>query len=116
MSGILASTLITPRESPLAIASLMASGVIWGLIWRPLKFFAGEGLTGYTFSLTAYALVAAVSLPLIWHQRQRWWAERCLLLLTLFAFIWLLGGTLVTTYGVTHVLAATLIEARSRSH
>ena len=81
MSYAKASVLANSRESPLAIASLMASGIIWGLIWWPLKFFSGEGLTGYTISLSAYTLVAAVSLPLIWHQRSHWWPERWLLLL-----------------------------------
>lgn len=69
------------RESGLALASLMASGFAWGLIWWPLKFFAGAGLTGHGIALTAYALVTVVSLPWIWRERAAWRDEARLLFL-----------------------------------
>jgi drug/metabolite transporter (DMT)-like permease len=68
-------------ESQAAFLSLMASGVVWGLSWWPLKFFAGAGLTGHTIGLTAYALVCVVSMPFIWRERAQWMGERRLLLL-----------------------------------
>lgn len=37
--------------------------------WWPLKFFAALGLDGHSVSLTAYSLVALVSLPFIWRER-----------------------------------------------
>lgn len=77
---------VEPRESRAAFLSLMASGVMWGLIWWPLKYFAGVGLVGSSVSLTAYALVAAVSLPFIWRQRTQWWPERGLLLAICISF------------------------------
>lgn len=80
MSSAVSDPAGPPRESRAVFLSLMASGVIWGLIWWPLKYFAGYGLGGSTIGLTAYALVAAVSLPLIWRQRLLWWPERRLLL------------------------------------
>lgn len=72
-------------ESPAAFFALMASGVFWGLIWLPLKFFGERGLTGHTISLSAYALLAALSLPVLLHQRQSWRSEwRLLVLIGLF--------------------------------
>lgn len=68
-------------ESRAALLALVASGVVWGLSWLPLKYFAGLGLDGHLIGLTAYALVAVVSLPVIWRERHQWRAERNLLLL-----------------------------------
>jgi drug/metabolite transporter (DMT)-like permease len=59
----------------------MASGVVWGLIWWPLKFFAAAGLSGHAIGLTAYSLVALVSLPVIWRERAQWRPEMRQLLL-----------------------------------
>lgn len=73
-------------ESTVAFLSLMASGVVWGLSWWPLKYFASLGFTGHTIGLTAYALVGAVSLPVIWRQRAQWASEWRLLLLIGFFF------------------------------
>jgi drug/metabolite transporter (DMT)-like permease len=75
-------------ESPLAFAALMGSGVAWGLIWIPLKFFAALGLTGQMLALTAYALVGLAALPLIWRERAAWRSEWHLLLLIGLFFGW----------------------------
>jgi drug/metabolite transporter (DMT)-like permease len=68
------------RESTAAFCALMASGLFWGLIWWPLKFFAGAGLSGLTISLSAYALIGLIALPVIWRERSRWQGEAGLLL------------------------------------
>ncbi len=74
-----------PKESSLAVVSLMLSGVVWGFCWWPLKYFGGLGLDGHAIALTAYALVGVVSLPLIWRERRAWRAEwHWLLLIGLF--------------------------------
>ncbi len=74
-----------PKESPLAIFSLMLSGVVWGFAWWPLKYFGAQGLDGHAIALTAYALVGVVSLPLIWRERRAWRPEwHWLLLIGLF--------------------------------
>ena len=74
-----------PKESPLAILSLVLSGVVWGLAWWPLKYFGAQGLDGHAIALTAYALVGVVSLPLIWRERHAWRPEwHWLLLIGLF--------------------------------
>jgi len=70
-----------PDRAALAFASLMASGVVWGLSWLPLKHFAAAGLGGHAIGLTAYSLVAAVSLPFIWRERAAWRGELPQLLL-----------------------------------
>jgi drug/metabolite transporter (DMT)-like permease len=64
-----------PDRAGLAFLSLMASGVVWGLSWLPLKYFAAAGLGGHAIGLTAYSLVAVVSLPFIWRERAAWRAE-----------------------------------------
>lgn len=66
----------------------MGSGVAWGLIWIPLKFFAGLGLTGQMLALTAYALLGLAALPLIWRERAAWRGEWRLLLLIGLFFGW----------------------------
>ncbi len=62
-------------ESPLALMSLFGSGLVWGFAWWPLKYFAAHGIDGHSIALTAYALVALVSLPLIWRERSAWRSE-----------------------------------------
>ena len=69
------------KESTTAFLSLMASGVVWGLIWLPLKYFAAFGLTGHVIGLTAYAMVAIATLPLVWRERSKWRPEFGLLVL-----------------------------------
>ncbi|MET0963380.1 MAG: DMT family transporter [Noviherbaspirillum sp.] len=68
-------------ESSAAFLSLMGSGLVWGLSWWPLKFFAAAGLSGHAIGLSAYTLVAAFALPLILRERARWRNEYGLLLL-----------------------------------
>ncbi len=69
----------------MALFSLLASGVVWGLAWWPLKFFAGAGLSGHAIGLTAYSLVGLLALPFIWRERAYWRSElRYLLLIGLF--------------------------------
>ncbi len=69
------------RGHPLAVFSLLISGVVWGLCWWPLKYFSSLGLDGHAIALTAYALVGAVSLPVIWRERRQWRGELYWLLL-----------------------------------
>lgn len=58
-------------DTRLAILALIAGSVIWGFSWWPLKFFAALGLDGHSVSLTAYSVVAIVSLPFIWRERRQ---------------------------------------------
>lgn len=67
--------------SKAAFVSLLLGSVVWGLIWWPLKHFAGMGLDGHAIGLTAYSLVALVALPLIWRERRSWKSEAGLLAL-----------------------------------
>lgn len=74
---------LQPSATParLAVASLLASGVVWGFTWMPLKYFAALGLDGHAISLTAYALVGLLSLPWIVREWPQWRAETGLLCL-----------------------------------
>jgi drug/metabolite transporter (DMT)-like permease len=88
------------KESRAAMAALLASGFIWGVIWLPLKFFAALGLNGHVIGLTAYALLAIVSLPFIWRERVQWQPElKWLLLIGLFFGIANMAFTLALMTG-----------------
>lgn len=69
------------KESTAALLALMGSGMVWGVIWWPLKYFATFGLTGHVIGLTAYAMVAIATLPLVWRERHQWRPEFGLLVL-----------------------------------
>jgi len=75
------------RTERLAVLSLLVSGLIWGLMWMPLKYFAAQGLGGLPLILSSYGLVGIVALPFIWMQRRAWRAQTHLLVLA-----GLLGG------------------------
>lgn len=82
-----ALTLASGRTERLAVLSLLASGLIWGLMWIPLKHFAAQGLGGLALVLYTYGLVGAVAVPFIWMQRRAWQPQAHLLVLA-----GLLGG------------------------
>lgn len=67
------------------LLSLLASGVVWGFTWLPLKYFASLGLDGHAIAVIAYGLVSLIASPLIWRERAQWRNElRWLLLIGLF--------------------------------
>jgi drug/metabolite transporter (DMT)-like permease len=70
-----------PLRSNLPLLSILGSGIVWGFCWWPLKMFADAGLTGIWISMTAYALVGIVAIPVVWRQRNDWRGEGGLLLL-----------------------------------
>jgi drug/metabolite transporter (DMT)-like permease len=70
------------RTEQLAVASLLASGLLWGLTWLPLKHFAGAGLGGIAQTLLTYGAIGALAAPFVWMLRRRWWGQRGLLLAT----------------------------------
>lgn len=65
----LSATRPPPRVATLA---LLASGLLWGLTWMPLRHFAGQQLTGLTLTLYTYGVVGLLGAPWIWLQRARW--------------------------------------------
>ncbi len=75
MTASLSDQHSSSHEPRLALLSLLTGSVIWGFTWLPLKFFAAAGLNGHAVSLTAYVLVALVSLPFIWRERRQWRRE-----------------------------------------
>lgn len=98
------ATMTTPRTETLAVLSLLASGLIWGLMWMPLKYFAAQGLSGLALILSTYGLVGAVALPCIWMQRHAWQPQTRLLLL-----IGLLGG-LGNTFFITALMFGEVVR------
>ncbi|MEO8037750.1 MAG: DMT family transporter [Betaproteobacteria bacterium] len=75
------------RHERLATIALLASGLLWGLTWIPLKHFAAQHMTGLTFTVCTYGAIGAVSAPWIWLRRRHWQRQAPLL-----ALIGLLGG------------------------
>ena len=86
----------------------------WGLSWLPLKYFGSRGLDGHAIALTAYAMVALLSLPWIVRERRQWRREAGLLcLIGLFfgianvALSWaLMSGSVVRTMLLFFLLPA----------
>ena len=76
----------TTPAARFAVVSLVISAAAWGLSWLPLKHFASLGLDGHAIALTAYAMVAVVSLPWILRERRQWRAEAGLLCLIALSF------------------------------
>jgi hypothetical protein len=47
------------------VLALLASSVLWGLIWLPLKFFAGIGFGSVSLLLVAYGSLSVFGVPLM---------------------------------------------------
>lgn len=75
------------RTERLATYALLTSGLLWGLTWMPLRYFAGHQLTGLTFTACTYGAIGVLSVPWIWSQRRLWMHQGGLLVL-----VGLLGG------------------------
>jgi drug/metabolite transporter (DMT)-like permease len=66
-----------PRDrTQLAVAALLAAGLMWGLTWIPMKHFAAQGLSGPMLTLTSYGAVGLLALPWLAWRRHTWWAHR----------------------------------------
>ena len=89
---------MTSRSLPVLV--LLASALLWGLTWWPLKYFHAQGIAGVPLILAAYGSVGLLMLPVFVIQRRRWRGQGHYLLLML-----LLGGyanlsfATVMTYG-----------------
>ncbi|MDP2227325.1 MAG: hypothetical protein Q8J78_07585, partial [Moraxellaceae bacterium] len=62
---------------------LMASSMLWGLVWWPLKQLSAQGLTGIPLVFVAYGSVGVLLLPLLAWQAKHWWPYKNRLLLVL---------------------------------
>ncbi len=81
------------RNSSAPVLALLASAVLWGMSWWPLKQFSAVGISGNAMALVSYGLLALVGLPVLWAQRALWRPRVGLLLL-----IALLGGWANTAF------------------
>ena len=62
-----------PSTRPLyPVLVLLASSVVWGLTWIPLKYFAGFGLQGVNVTLVGHGSVGALSVPWLAYRWQAW--------------------------------------------
>ena len=57
-------------ENNLAIACLLFSASLWGLIWYPLRLLNEAGMSGIWSSLVMYFAAAVLTLPMIFKNRQ----------------------------------------------
>jgi drug/metabolite transporter (DMT)-like permease len=60
------------RTEAAAIAALLASSVLWGLTWWPLKYFSRQGIEGAPLMVVAYGVAALVLTPVVWRERAAW--------------------------------------------
>lgn len=72
---------VSRLKNALPVISILIGATFWGFIWWPLKYFASSGLTGNLIGVTAYLIVGAVAIPILWLQSKLWYPERWLLLL-----------------------------------
>lgn len=84
-------------NSRLPVLVLLASSVLWGLSWLPLKQINGMGIDGILLTLGAYGIMAVVLTPLLLRQRGQWLGHKKAMLM-----IFLLGGgaNLAFTYAL----------------
>jgi drug/metabolite transporter (DMT)-like permease len=60
------------RAESLAIAVLLFSCTLWGLMWWPLKQFRAAGLEGAPLTLLAYGAVGLLGARWLWRERAAW--------------------------------------------
>jgi drug/metabolite transporter (DMT)-like permease len=70
----------TERTTRLAVSALLLAGTLFGLMWLPLKYFAGQGISGLVLSLTTYGAVGVLGLPILLSQFRQWRGQKFLLL------------------------------------
>lgn len=63
----------SPVQAKLAIAGILFSATLWGIIWYPMRLFEQAGLPAVWTTLLMYLAAAIVSLPLA--LRQRGWRD-----------------------------------------
>jgi len=62
-----------PTTRPLyPVLVLLASSVVWGLTWIPLKYFAGFGLQGVNVTLVGHGSVGALAVPWLAYRWRAW--------------------------------------------
>jgi drug/metabolite transporter (DMT)-like permease len=61
-----------PVRALYPVLVLLASSVLWGLTWIPLKYFAGFGLQGVNVTLVGYGSVGVLALPWLARRRRAW--------------------------------------------
>lgn len=59
----------SPVQAKLAIAGILFSATLWGIIWYPMRLFEQAGLPAVWTTLLMYLAAAIVSLPLALRQR-----------------------------------------------
>ena len=77
MSGCAASMTTSARDrTQWAVMALLLAGLLWGLTWLPMKYFAAQGLSGPMFTLLSYGSTGLMALPWIVWRRHLWWSQR----------------------------------------
>lgn len=60
------------NPSLLPVLVLLASSMLWGLTWLPLKHFGRFGIEGPAVTLFAHGTVGVLALPFLWRRRATW--------------------------------------------
>jgi drug/metabolite transporter (DMT)-like permease len=77
--------LASSKRGPLL--ALIASSVLWGLIWLPLKWFGQNGINSLALLMVAYGALSVVCLPLLYRSALIWRSHTRVMLL-----VFVMGG------------------------
>ena len=69
------------------LLALIASSVLWGLIWLPLKWFGQSGINSLALLMVAYGALSVVCLPLLYRSSLIWRSHTGVMLL-----VFVMGG------------------------
>ena len=93
------------RMNPmLPVWVLIFSASMWGLAWLPLKYFAGQSLSGPMVALLTFGGLGLISLPLLVREFAQW--RHCI---PLFLLLSLVGGWGNTAY-ISALLAGDVVR------
>jgi len=76
-----------PHSTRAPIVALIASSVLWGLIWLPLKYFSNMGFGSVALLFVAYCSLTVIGLPLLIKHARHWHKEWSVI-----ALIFVFGG------------------------
>lgn len=65
-------TISQRAQYPLAVAGLLYSSAMWGLVWYPMRLFEAAGMSVVWVTLVMYLTAALISLPMLVKYRSAW--------------------------------------------
>lgn len=76
------------QTNSLAVAALLISSTLWGILWYPLRLLEGQGMDGLTTSLMMYGAASLVGLPWLRGMMTSWARQPRTIIAIMFASGW----------------------------